>query len=222
MSYLQHLNNVCVDALRLLQPQTCPELPPAPHLQGHPWAGVLDLGKTAHAQDSLAPRARTARVTIPAQRGRVQGCRPDDRKRSPQERDGSSSPGLVPSPQLHFVSKVSKLLQPPSFPTGRGCHDVIFSKPACRKACLLSFGVGKREGEELLGRTGDLISTQQNRPHTLPTGYPLPGAGHRRCQQQFSPGSQSLSRYKNTLRVQGEFSSKQACLPKAGVKLGSP
>lgn len=162
-----------MDALWLLQQQTSPELPTAPHLQGHTWAVVPDLGKTAHAQNSLTSRARTSHLLIPGQRGRVQGCCPDDRKRSPQEWDSSSSPGLVPSPQPHFVSKVSKFLQPPGFLRGMGCHDVIFSKPACRKACLLSFGVGKRE-EELLGRTGDLIGTQQNRPHTLPTGYPLP------------------------------------------------
>lgn len=76
-----------------------------------------------------------------------------------------------------LLAKLASSYSLPASWQALGSHDVIFSKPACRRACLLSFGVGRREGEERLGRTGDLISTQQSRLHTLPTGTLLPATG---------------------------------------------
>jgi len=71
-----------------------------------------------------------------------------------------------------------------------GSHDVIFSKPACRRTCLHSFRVGRREGEELLGRT-DFISTLQS---TRRDPFQLP--------PELSPGPPGLwnpSEFKRTL-----------------------
>jgi len=102
-----------------------------------------------------------------------------------------------------------------------GSHDVIFSKPTCRRAGLLSCGVGRRERKLLLGRTGDLISTQQSCPRTLPAGTLLPATGHPSSSSALAHNLYHDLKGLSMSKQRPESSPKQAWFPSAGTELSS-
>lgn len=137
-------------------------------------------------------------------RGRAQGHCPGDRKRSPQEQDGSSPPELVPSLQLHFRSQSQRALTASWLPD-RHRHLVMSFLPSLLVGGLVCFHLGREEG----GRTPQ----RGRRPCWHPAEPPMhPSHRHRGSHQPLASLGSSPTTIWN-LQVQEET----RVQPKAGL-----
>lgn len=157
------------------QPAVSSELPPAPHcpLQRHSRAVVLDLGNNS----MYGASQQEQEYPISSASSRKAGHRAAALMTGKGHHRNRTALPVWGWCHCHDCTLLASSHSLPASWQAQGSHDVIFSKRR-RRACLLSFGVGSREGEELLGRTGDLISSQQSCPCALLAGTPLPALAH--------------------------------------------